>query len=159
VLDFLSLIPKDLISKGYEAYKDRKEFNHLKIAIKEQLRRELRLNIEIIDEFLPKESQKKIIKIEDYSKQHSALRTSRFAAIANDVIPLSELLSEKINKDNYSKARAEYIKKCAGDTHLHHLVERTYFRLEIAKVYSEGSASSINVGYLKFLVLTSIKSL
>ena len=159
MLDILSSLAKVLLEKGYEYIANTKEFKNYKKSVKEQLRRELRLNIEIISEFFPAAEYKKPILVSHYASAFSLVRTEVFQKISTGEIPLSLLLSETFDKSVLKTKNKKYLNNCANDEKLHEFIERTYFRLTIAMAYRDMSESKMDVGYLKFLLLSSIKAL
>lgn len=155
--EIISLITKLVAEKGWEKYLKEADYKSHKKAIREHLKRELRLNIDIIGEFFP--TPTKSISPNQISIVFNALKSSAFDSISQSVIPLSKLLDEEINPQIYSKTNQQYLKRCSNDTHLHNLIERTYFRINISKIYVDFPNTKIDVGYLKFLMLSSAKAL
>jgi hypothetical protein len=156
--EVVSLITKFLAEKGLEKYLKTIEFKSHKQTVVEHLIRELQLNISIIDEFFPDTTSKKLAP-NQISHIFNALKTSAFDSISQSAIPLSKLLEEKNNPEVFSTTNKQYLKLCANDSHLHNLIERTYFRINISKIYVEFPNSKIDIGYLKFLILSSTKAL
>lgn len=159
MINIVSALAKGVFEKGYAAFIKHGEFKHLTSAFKEQLRRELRLNLEIIDELIYQSPQSKSIEANRYIKAFESLRTVYFDSLAAGVVPLSALLSSDIDEKIYSKSNPQFIKNCSNDKSLYQLIERTYFRIEVAKIFSSSPGSNIDTGYLKFLILSSIKAL
>ena len=159
MLEIASVFAKSIFEKGYHAILKHKDFNLLVAAVKEQLRRELRLNVEIASEFIPNSKEYKAMEVINYNKAFEAMRTTAFDAIASGVIPFSELLPSEINPKIYSKTKTIYVDRCKNHKKLYQLIEHTYLRIKISKVYSASSGSKLDVEYLKFLLLSSIKAL
>jgi len=160
MIEIISTLAKTILERGYESLSEHKGFKRLVRAIKEQIRRELRLNVEIIDEsFSAAEVSGKSIEPNKSNTAFGLIRTSTFDSISTGDLPLSILLSEEIDVKIYPKTNAQYIRRCAKDKKLFELVERTYFKLEVAKAYSQIPNSKIDIGYIKFLMISSIKAL
>jgi hypothetical protein len=159
MFDITSAIAKGVIEKGYEAFVKNNEYKYLTSAVKEQLRREMRLNVEIISELIPNSKDYKAIEVIHYNKAFEALRTTAFDSIASGIVPLSKLLSNEIDSKIYSKTKSNYIDRCKNYKMLYQLIEQTYLRIKISKVYSASPGSKLDVEYLKFLLLSSIKAL
>ena len=159
MLGIVDLIFKEVVDKGYTEYVKNKEFKtHVK-AIKERLKLELRLNIEIISAFFPEANYKESVAPHEFSKAFNAIRTSAFSSLSDGVIPLSEIFSEKIENKIFYESNQKYKEWCSNDKHLYQLIERTYLKLEVTKAYTDFSESKIDIGYLKFLILSCIKAL
>ncbi len=159
MVDIISSLAKSIFEKGYEYVANRKEFQNYKNAVKEQLKRELRLNLEIISEFFPASEYKQPIAVSQYASAFSLIKTEAFQKISDGEIPLSMLLSEIFDKSVFTTKNKKYLVNCANDEKLNELIERTYFRLTIAMAYRNMPDSKMDVGYLKFLLLSSIKAL
>lgn len=160
MIEIISAFAKTILERGYDSLLEHKGFKRLVGAIKEQIRRELRLNVEIIDEsFSAAEVSGKSIEPNKNNTAFGLIKTSTFDSISKGAIPLSVLLSEEIDVKVYPKTNAQYIKYCAKDKKIFELIERTYFRLEVAKAYSQIPNSKIDIGYVKFLMISSIKAL
>ena len=159
MLEIASVFAKSIFEKGYDAILKHKDFNLLVAAVKEQLRRELRLNVEIASEFIPNSKEYKAMEVINYNKAFEAMRTTAFDSIASGVVPLSKLLSDEIEPKIYSKTKTIYVDRCKNHKKLYQLIEHTYLRIKISKVYSASPGSKLDVEYLKFLLLSSIKAL
>lgn len=159
MFDIASVFAKGVIEKGYDAFVKNNEFKHFTSAVKEQLRRELRLNVEIISELIPNSIDNKAIEVIHYSKAFEAMGTTAFDSIASGVVPLSKLLLDEIEPKIYSKTKTIYVDRCKNHKKLYQLIEHTYLRIKISKVYSASPGSKLDVEYLKFLLLSSIKAL
>jgi hypothetical protein len=159
MIDIVSSLAKGVFEKGHVAFTKHGEFKYLVSAFREQLRRELRLNVEIIDELILRSPQSKAIEANQYINAFESLRTGYFDSLAAGVVPLSALLPNEIDEKIYPKSNKQYIKNCSNDKTLHQLIERTYFRLEVAKIFSRSAGSKIDIGYLKFLILASVNAL
>ena len=159
MFDIASVFAKGVIEKGYDAFVKNNEFKHFTSAVKEQLRRELRLNVEIISELIPNSKEHKAIEVIHHNKAFEAMGTTAFDSIASGVVPLSKLLSDEIEPKIYSKTKTIYVDRCKNHKILYQLIEQTYLRIKISKVYSASPGSKLDVEYLKFLLLSSIKAL
>ncbi len=159
MFDIASAFAKGVIEKGYDAFVKNNEFRYFTSAVKEQLRRELRLNIEIVSELIPNSKNNKSMEVIHHNKAFEAMGTTAFDSIASGVIPLSKLLSDEIDSKIYSKTKSNYIDRCKNYKMLNQLIEQTYLRIKISKVYSASPGSKLDVEYLKFLLLSSIKAL
>ena len=159
MLDIVSSLAKSLLEKGYEYVANRKEFQNYQKTVKEQLKRELRLNVEIISEFFPAAEYKQSITVSQYAPAFSLIKTEIFQKISNGEIPLSLLLYEKFDKALLTTKNKKYLNNCAGDEKLSDFIERAYFRLTVAMAYRNMPDSKMDIGYLKFLLLSSIKAL
>lgn len=159
MLDIVASLAKSFLEKGYEYVANRTEFQNYKKAVKEQLKRELRLNVEIVSEFFPAAEYKQPIAVSQYASVFALIKTEIFQKISNGEIPLSLLLSEPFDKSVLATKNKKYLNNCVNDEKLNELIERTYFRLSIAMAYPNIPDSKMDVGYLKFLLLSSIKAL
>ena len=159
MFEIASVFAKGVFDRGYDALVKHKDFHLLVAAIKEQLRRELRLNVEIISELIPNSNDYKGIEVIHHNKAFEAMGTTAFDSIASGVVPLSKLLSDEIEPKIYSKTKTIYVDRCKNHKILYQLIEQTYLRIKISKVYSASPGSKLDVEYLKFLLLSSIKAL
>lgn len=159
MVEIASVFAKSIFEKGYDTLVKHKDFNLLVAAIKEQLKRELRLNVEIISELIPNSKDYKAMEVILYNKAFEAMKTTAFDSIASGVVPLSKLLSSEINPKIYSKTKPGYVGNCKNYKELYQLIEQTYLRIKMSKVYSSSPGSKLDVEYLKFLLLSSIKAL
>lgn len=119
----------------------------------------MRLNVEIISELIPDSEDYKGIEVIHHSKAFEAMRTTAFDSIASGVVPLSKLLSNEIDSKIYSKTKSIYLERCKNYKIQYQLIEQTYLRIKISKVYSASPGSKLDIEYLKFLLLSSIKAL
>lgn len=159
MLEIASIVAKSIFEKGYDTFVTSNDFKLLKTAVKEQLKRELRLNVNIITELIPNSSNYKAVEVIHYYKAFEAMRTTAFDSITSGVVPLSKLLSNELDSKIYSTTKTNYANRCKNYKMLYQLIEQTYIRIKISKVYSSSPGSKFEVEYLKFLLLSSIKAL
>jgi len=67
MVDIICSLAKGILEKGYEYVANKKEFQNYKNAVKEHLKRELRLNLEIISEFFPAAEYKQPIAVSQHA--------------------------------------------------------------------------------------------
>ncbi|MDM8565028.1 hypothetical protein QUF74_05190 [Candidatus Halobeggiatoa sp. HSG11] len=162
MLDLL-LEPTALFVKGgIDAFRTSKEHHNLLIAVQDRIRREVKFNTAILQEFMKYSN--------DSSKDEylcltllKALQTEAFDEINRGVLPLSIFFEKKSLKSDFpnwqKKETEQFFKWMENIESQYDLLERVYHRIKLAQTFAEGNRLQGNMRYIQFMLIGLQKSI
>ena len=155
MIEYFSGVAKTAADKGIDYIISNKRFKLEVEALAEKLKRELKFNIEVIDEII---KQSKLKNIEDKQKlisMFSLVKNKTFSNIDSGIIPLKFYFPKEISISKNEK----YFYRMKSIKHLSDLIEKSYLRLELIKFQFNHGGINSDLNYLKFLLLKTIREL
>ena len=148
ILSLVLPLAHDAIKLGLDVVKKRTDFKNLQILLREQLLREVRLNIEILKELGI-----------DHAKSVILLRTGMIEQICEQPLPVSLLFNEVISQEVRSTIfgkdghKTSYVRRISGIKTEADLIERILFRVAVAKLRAENGSEKGDIAYIKRLLM------
>lgn len=165
VIDLILSATQTLITKGVEFFQKSEETKRLRLCVQDRLRRELRFNREILDELARMEEGKNRWDGRERRRLVKALNTTAFDAVDGGMIPSGLLLEGDLQPQSFfmswkgSEAPAAYTVRVREVRTQAQLVERTYHRIRLYKLYGNSPERETDVQYLCFLVAKTLEAL
>ncbi len=133
----------------------RRAFLDFAEVARESLRRELRFALELLSlqEYGGDDA------VEAGAAIDRLLDCKCFDALCDSGVPLSRLLGKEVPKDIWENREIGNPNRVQSIIHEHHLIERTYMRLKVIKVRRSLLIGEGDIGYLKELILASLRVL
>lgn len=164
MLEFILEPAKIFFEKGIDAYRKTQEHKNLRIAIQDRIRREVRFNIALLTEFSTEKNGTS--KHEDVIRQGliRSLRTSAFDDADSGIVPLTLFFDEELKSDiwpvkAFDNAQGKYMGWVRALETQYDLLERTYYRIRIARTFAECGKVHGDIDYIRFLLMAFEKSL
>lgn len=142
---------RGMIQHGTKTHADNKEMETLRVVVREQLRREMRYNAELMNE-------QKL----DLDSRVLNLETAALDFVFGQGVPLSILLNRPLSEDTLETAAAGNKKHAAHLLQLKteaDLVERALHRIRMVKIRAKYGLGLGDVSYLRKLIVASHLSL
>ena len=142
---------RGMIQHGTNSHADNKEMETLRVVVREQLRREMRYNAELMNE-------QKL----DLAVRVLNLETDALGFVFGQGIPLSTLLNRPLSEDTLrtaagdSKKHAEHLLQLKTEAEL---IERALHRIRMVKIRAKFDLGLGDVPYLRKLIVASHLSL
>lgn len=142
---------RGMIQHGTKSHADNKEMETLRVVVREQLRRELRYNAELMKE-----------QNLDINVRVLNLETDALDIAFNQGVPLSILLNRALSEDTLraaageSKAHAAHLLQLKTEAEL---IERALHRIRMVKIRAKYGLGLGDVAYLRKLIVASHLSL
>ena len=165
VIDLILSATQTLITKGVEFFQKSEETKRLRLCVQDRLRRELRFNREILDELARMEEGKNRWDGRERRRLVKALNTAAIDAVDGGMIPSGLLLEGDLQPQSFfmswkgSEAPAAYTVRVREVRTQAQLVERTYHRIRLYKLYGNSPERETDVQYLCFLVAKTLEAL
>lgn len=148
ILSMVLPLAHDAVKFGLAEVEKRADFKNLQIVLREQLLREVRLNLEILKELGI-----------DHTKSVMLLRTEVMQQICEQPLPVSLLFNGAVSQEVRSTIlgkggqRASYARWISGVKTESDLIERIWFRVAVAKLRAENNSDMGDVAYIKRLLM------
>ena len=142
---------RSMAQNGAKANADSKEIETLRVVVREQLRREMRYNAELLNE------QKLHMNVRALNLETAALDLA-----FNQGVPLSILLNRTLSEDTLRTAAGDSKKHAAHLLQLKteaELIERTLHRIRMVQIRAKYDLGLGDVPYLRKLIVASHLSL
>lgn len=155
MIEYFSEIAKLVAVNGIDYVVNGRKFKSQCRAFEEKIKRELKFNLEVLDEIIKINETDCEQKKEKISALLPLLKTKTFDEIDAGIIPIKEYFPKKIeiSPDNEYRHYLKYAKTLSD------LIEKVYARIQITSFqFIHGTVSS-NFEYVKKLILLSLKEL
>ena len=142
---------RGMIQHGTKSHADNKEMETLRVVVREQLRREMRYNAELMNE-------QKL----DVDSRVLNLETDALDFVFGQGVPLSILLNRPLSEDTLRTAAGDNKKHAAHLLELKteaDLIERALHRIRMVKIRAKYGLGLGDVAYLRKLLVASHLSL
>ncbi|MBE9561574.1 MAG: hypothetical protein IMF12_01745 [Proteobacteria bacterium] len=162
MLDLLLEPTAIFIKSGISAFRKSKEHHNLLIAVQDRIRREVKFNAAILQEFMKYSN--------DSSKDEylcltllKGLQTEAFDEINKGILPLSIFFEKKSLKSDFpnwqKKDTEQYFKWMDSIETQYDLLERVYHRIKLAQTFAKGNRLQGNMRYIQFMLIGFQKSI
>lgn len=159
-----------LLEKGIDSFTKSNAARNLRGLVREQIRRELQFNRELLDELARTTSDGSELPLwtdEGRKTLVAAIRISSFRSLDRHLLPLTLFFDERLEEERHLEIfevepNGTYPPEYGRVKPIHEqceLIERTYRRLAFYRVYGESSPRVPNLPYVRLLVLGSVNSL
>ncbi|MCK5877324.1 MAG: hypothetical protein KAG43_06800 [Candidatus Marithrix sp.] len=160
MLDLL-LEPTALFVKGgIKAFRKSKEHHNLLIAVQDRIRREVKFNSALLQEFMKFASGSSK---DDYLciTLLKALETEAFDDINRGVLPLSIFFEKKSLKSDFPnwQETEQYFKWMKSIETQYDLLERVYHRIKLAQTFAKAERLQGNMRYIQYMLIGLQKSI
>lgn len=166
MLDLLLEPAKIFVEKGIEAFRKSQEHKNLRVAIQDRIRREVRFNITLLEEYLTKKTDGTAKHDEDVrASLLKSLRTCAFDDVDSGMLPLKLFFEQGLGDAIWPKGgfkpedRDQFLKWVSKDKTQYDLLERIYHRLRIAKTFASCGKPQGNMEYIRFMLIAFEKSI
>lgn len=163
MLDLLLEPAKMFVEKGIDAYRKTKEHRNLRIAVQDRLRREVRFNVALLNEFSTEKNG--AAKHEEAVRKGliKSLRTNAFDDADCGIVPLALFFEDELKDDIWPSlafpAKDKYGKWLGAVNTQYDLLERIYHRIRIAKTFAECGKVQGDMDYIRYMLIAFEKSI
>lgn len=153
LLDLFTKPAEIFIKEGIDAFRRSAEAKNLTLAVRDRIRREVRLNNMLLTEVLSEVGDGWKYEEDIRIRMLCKLSTSAFHEVESGSLPLSIFFDSRLHKKTWPQwnNREKYMEYCNHLEHLHELVERAYQRAMVAKSFAELGVLQGDSSYLRFL--------
>lgn len=160
MLDLLLKPAKAFVETGIEAFRKSKEHKNLLIAVQDRIRREVRFNITLLNEFLTVKADGTAK--HDHTVREALIRSLRsdgFDQIDSGMVPLKLFFEDELTgaiwpKAGFKPADLKLFMTWVGkDKSQYDLLERIYHRIRLTKTFAECGKVQGSMEYLRFMLI------
>jgi hypothetical protein len=155
MIEYFTGIAKLVGEKGFDFVIKGKKFDSQCIALGEKVKRELKFNLEVLDEVIKINLDDPENKKEKIKNLFSLMKTNTFDEIDAGIIPIRDYFPKTIQIPVNFQYK-QYVKEVKT---LSDLLERCYMRLEIIKFHLNHGTVDSDMEYLRKLILLAINEI
>jgi hypothetical protein len=169
MIDILSKIVEVIADKGVDYFRDQTKLRHLRECVRDQIRRELQFNLEVVNEMQRKGDGGEGLRWggDARARLFQSIRTASFDALGQHMLPMRAFFEGKFVESEQvrifqfkdGKPPRHYLRHCQDLNSVELLLERTYQRLHFCRLYQEDGGRRSNLGYLELLLRASVAAL
>ncbi|ALB62188.1 hypothetical protein BN137_853 [Cronobacter condimenti 1330] len=152
---------KLFINAGMDSFKKSKELANLKIAVRQRITREIKLNAAVLDEII-KNYYDKEGAVAEKNALIMALRTRAFDDLNDGAIPVSLLISGDVEHWPAAATKDEkdrYLKYLSSIKTPIDLLDRAYYRIHIARILASSGKCDSDLKYIRYMLTALIVNL
>jgi hypothetical protein len=164
MFDMLMEPTKKFVMGGIDAFRKSKEHQNLMIAVQDRIRREVRFNSAILQEFKKHDKNTNAPKYDKELRSAllKSLRTEAFDDMNQGMLPLALFFEGEIDKDvifpNWAK-QERYLDWLRNVVTQYDLLERIYHRIRLVKTFAECGEIQGEMDYIHFMLIGLEKSI
>jgi len=163
MLDLLLEPTAMFVKSGLKAFRQSKEHHNLLIAVQDRIRREVKFNTAILQEFMKYSGNNDPAEENLCLALLKSLQTEAFDEINKGVLPLSIFFEQKSLESDFpnwpKKETTQYFKWMENIITQYDLLERIYHRIKLTKTFAECNRLQGNMKYIQFMLIGLQKSM
>ncbi|MDM8557450.1 hypothetical protein [Candidatus Parabeggiatoa sp. HSG14] len=168
MLDLLLEPTKMFVKGGIDVFRRSKEHKNLLIVVQDRVRREVRFNSALLQEFNKCDKNKNTFKHDEQLRVAlvKSLQTEAFDEVNKGVLPLALFFETELLKDEIWPKSAtnwpekeKYLGWLKNVNTQYDLLERVYHRIKLTKTFAECGKIQGNINYVYFMLIGFEKSI